>query len=90
MQSELGERLGESGALPDASSKNPKEMKYGNIDACWEALEKAVNGLNDGRGTLADIVKEFGLEEWRPGRYFEPRWGWPIEYDPEVGYYLCY
>ena len=56
----------------------------------WEALEKAVNGLNDGRGTLADIVKEFCLEEWRPGRYMEPRWGWPIEYDPEVGYYLCY
>lgn len=90
MQSELGERLDESGAVPDASTKNPKEMKYGNIDACWEALDNAVKRLNNGETTLDEIVNEFELEEWRPGQYLEPRWGWPIEFDPEVGYYLCY
>lgn len=73
-------------------------MKYGNIDACWEALEKAVNGLNEGRGSLAEIVKEFGLDESVYCEHedgcvvyaMEPRWGWPIEYHPTVGYYLCY
>lgn len=65
-------------------------MKYSNIDACWEALDRAVNSLNKGETTLGEIVKEFNLEEWRPGCYLEPRWGWPIEFDESVGYYLCY
>ena len=72
------------------TNKTLRAMKYGNIDACWEALDNAVKRLNKGETTLDEIVNEFELEEWRPGQYLEPRWGWPIEFDPEVGYYLCY
>ena len=72
-------------------------MNYSNIDACWEALDNAVKRLNEGKTTLDEIIKEFELEtdicvheDGSISYAMEPRWGWQIEFDPEVGYYLCY
>lgn len=73
-------------------------MKYGNIDACWEALNNAVKRLNEGKTTLDKIIKEFELEtdiyevneDGSIVYAMEPRWGWPIEWHESVGYYLCY
>lgn len=56
----------------------------------FDRIEKAVLSVNCGVTTLESIASEFGLIMTERGQYIHPRWGWPIEFDESVGYYLCY
>lgn len=57
----------------------------------FDRIESEVHSLNTGRITLESLVEKYALIKCKGANcYVVPKWGWAIQFEPELGEFCMY
>ena len=57
----------------------------------FDQIEGEVRSVNCGRTTLESLVEKYDLIKGKSANYYiVPKWGWAIQFEPELGEFCMY